>query len=149
MKGVLIVAEKKVKAKTKTKKTSTKKHAGGRPSVMTEAVLQKLEFAFLKGLSDREACQLADISMQTLYNYCNKHPEYFERKELLKERPKIQAKLNVADGIESGDIELSKWYLERKARDEFSTKQEVGLTGEVNNPLSGLTTEELKKLLKK
>lgn len=146
------MAEKKVKAKTKTKtktkKTSTKKHAGGRPTKMTETVIKKLELAFLKGLSDREACQFADITMQTLYNYCNKHPEYFERKELLKERPKIQAKLNVAEGIENGDIELSKWYLERKAKDEFSTKQEVGLTGEVNNPLAGLTTEELKKLLK-
>lgn len=144
------MAEKKVKAKKpKAKKTSTKKHAGGRPSVMTKDMLQKLELAFLKGLSDRQACHFADISLQTLYNYCNKHPEYFERKEQLKLNPTIQAKLNVAEGIESGDVELSKWYLERKAKDEFSTKQEVGLSGEVNNPLSGLTTEELKKLLKK
>lgn len=151
MKGVLKVAEKKAKTKKTTAKKATtkKKNAGGRPSIMTETVLKKLEFAFLRGLSDREACHFADISLQTLYNYCNKHPEYFERKELLKEHPKTQAKLNVAAGIECGDIELSKWYLERKAKDEFSTKQEVDLSGEVNNPLSGLTTAELKKLINK
>lgn len=130
------------------KKTVKKRKSGaGRPTVMTESTIKKLEYAFLKGMSDKEACIFADITQQTLYNYCNAHPEYFERKELLKEMPKVKAKINIVEGIENGDTELSKWYLERKAKDEFSTKQDVDVSGSLNNPFEGLTTEELKKLI--
>ena len=97
----------------------------GRPSVMTDAVIGKLEFYFAKGLSDREACLIVDIHPSTLYDYCEKHPEFAERKELLKEKPKTKAKLNLANAIENEDRDVSKWYLERKAKDEFSTKQEI------------------------
>lgn len=102
----------------------------GRPTVMTEAVLFKLETLFAQGLSDREACLIADISTSAFYNYCEENPDFKERKELLKDKPKIKAKLNIAESIEKGDIDDSKWYLERKAKDEFSTKQEIA--GDIN-----------------
>lgn len=97
----------------------------GRPTVMTEAVLNKLTFAFARGLTDREACLYADISTTTLYDYCTENPAFAEQKELLKEQPKMRAKLNVTDAIENNDKDMSKWYLERKAKDEFSAKQEI------------------------
>lgn len=97
----------------------------GRPTVMTEAMISKLELLFSQGLSDREACLIADISTTALYDYCTANPEFAERKELLKDNPKIKAKLNIAEAIEAKDIDMSKWYLERKAKDEFSTKQEI------------------------
>lgn len=121
---------------------------GGRPKKITKAVLQKLEEGFLKGLTDRECCFYADISPGTLYNYCKEHPEFLERKELLKSNIKVKAKFNLANEIEKGDMDLSLWYLERKCKDEFSLKQEVEMSGSVNNPFAGLTTEELKKLAK-
>jgi hypothetical protein len=97
----------------------------GRPTVMTEETLQKLEYAFLRGLTDVEACLYADIGTTTLYNYCEENPEFRERKEELKQHPTAQAKLNVTEAIENGDEDISKWWLERKAKDEFSTKQEI------------------------
>ncbi len=97
----------------------------GRPTVMTDAVIGKLEELFARGLSDREACLVADVNPSTLYAYCNSHPDFAERKELLKEQPKLQAKLNVEREIQEGNVDISKWYLERKAKDEFSTKQEI------------------------
>lgn len=97
----------------------------GRPTVMTEDVLQKLEFAFMRGLTDLEACLFANIGTTTLYNYCEENPEFRERKEELKKNPTAKAKLNVYEAIENKDVDVSKWYLERKAKDEFSTKQEV------------------------
>lgn len=124
-----------------------KKNPGGRPKKITAAVLQKLEYGFMKGLSDRQCCKFADISPATLYNYCNKHPEFLERKEMLKENPTIQAKLNIVESIESGNVDDSKWYLERKCKEEFSLRQEVGLSGNVNNPLEGLTTEEIRQMI--
>lgn len=97
----------------------------GRPTVMTKAMIGKLELLFAKGLSDREACLIANISPSTLYDYCTENPEFAERKELLKEQVKTTAKLNIAEAIEKADVDVSKWYLERKAKEEFSTKQEI------------------------
>lgn len=141
------MSEKKKTSKPKKASSGKRKPGAGRPTKMTESTLKKLEYAFLKGMSDREACLFADITEPTLYAYCNAHPEFSKRKELLKERPKVQAKINIVEGIENGDTELSKWYLERKAKDEFSTKQDIDVSGEINNPFEGLTTEELKKLI--
>ena len=97
----------------------------GRPTVMTEEALQKLEYAFMRGLNDVEACLYANIGTTTLYNYCTEHEDFRERKEELKKQPTAQAKLNVYEAIEKKDVDVSKWYLERRAKDEFSTKQEI------------------------
>ena len=106
----------------------------GRPTVMTEAVLQKLEYGFLKGLTDEQCCVYAEISTSTLYNYCNENPEFLERKEQLKNNPSVKAKLNIVEAIEEGNVDISKWYLERREKNEFSTKQEVAadLKADVN-----------------
>jgi hypothetical protein len=98
---------------------------GGRPTVMTDEVIQKLEYAFIHGLTDLEACLYANISKSTLYNYCEENPAFLERKEALKQHPTAKARLNVTEAIENGDEDLSKWWLERKAKDEFSTKQTI------------------------
>ena len=97
----------------------------GRPTVMGSETLGKLEYAFLKGLSDRQACLYAGINPDSLYEYCKNHPDYSDRKELLKEQPKIRAKLIISDKLDEGDPEIAKWYLERRAKDEFSLRQEV------------------------
>lgn len=100
----------------------------GRPSVMTAEVLQKLEHGFSRGLTDKEACCYAGISESTLYNYGNENPDFLERKELLKEQPKMKAKFVIYDALEEGNLITARWYLERKAKDEFSTKQEADLS---------------------
>jgi hypothetical protein len=105
----------------------------GRPTVMTEETIQKLEYAFMRGLTDLEACLYANISKSTLYNYCEENPEFMERKEELKQHPTAKARLNVTEAIENGNEDLSKWWLERKAKSEFSTKQEV--SAEVDNKI--------------
>lgn len=102
-----------------------KRSNAGRPTVMTEEVLRKLEYGFIKGLTDEQCCCYADISHTALYDYCNKNPDFAERKEQLKRNPAIKAKLNITESIENGDIDNSKWYLERKEKAEFSTRQEV------------------------
>lgn len=129
------------------KKKTTAKNKGGRPTVFTKDTLQKLEAAFIVGYSDEKACFIADISTSALYEYCNKNPKFKERKELLKSTPELNAKRNIAEGIANGDVDLSKWYLERKCKEEFSTKQDVGVSGSINNPFENLTTVELKELV--
>lgn len=98
----------------------------GQPTIMTELTLKVLDEAFSNGATDREACFLAEISQQTLYNYQKEHPEYVERKESLKEMTKYQAKLVVKQAIVENKVDTAEWYLERKGKDEgFSTRQEL------------------------
>lgn len=99
----------------------------GRPTIMTEVVLGKLEEAFAYGASDKEACFYAGINPDTLYEYQKKQPEYAERKEALKLRPILAARKKVVEAIEA-DVKNAQWYLERKA--EFGMKQTI----EIKNP---------------
>jgi hypothetical protein len=71
----------------------------GRPTKMTHETLAKLEHAFLLGCTDSEACLFSNISHQTLYNYQEKHPEFVERKALLKKNPVLQARKSLMNGI--------------------------------------------------
>ena len=101
------------------------KNKVGRPTVMTPETVSKLEYGFMKGLTDAECCLYAGICKQALYDYCAKNPEFTDRKEQLKKQPSVRAKINVVESIENGDIDMSRWYLERKNKDEFSLKQEI------------------------
>lgn len=108
----------------------------GRKTIMTPEKIVLLEQAFSLGCSDLEACFHADIGKTTLYNYQNEHPEFVERKEQLKERLVLQARSVVADALFKEDKETAKWYLERKKKGEFSTRQEMtGEDGESLQPL--------------
>ena len=110
------------------------KSKAGRPAIVDEIVLQKLEEAFSIGATDIEACGRAGISTSTLYNYQEAHPEFLERKNYLKDMPKYQARYNIVEAIKEGDKDMSKWYAERKVKEEFSTRQET--TGKDGEPLS-------------
>jgi len=98
------------------------KNKGGRPTVMKDEILQKLESVFSYGAPDDEACVYADISPSTLYNYQKQHPEFLERKRLLKNRPILKARQTVVDNL--GDPKVAQWFLEHKAKQEFSIRTE-------------------------
>ena len=95
-----------------------------RPTVMTPEVIAKLEEAFAWGCSDIEACLWADIAPATLYQYQEKNPAFTERKAALKEKPVLLARKAVVKAIQQGDKVTALAYLDRKKKDEFSTKVE-------------------------
>lgn len=102
----------------------------GRPTIMTESTLKKLEDAFANGASDLQACFLADISSQTLYNYQKEHPDFIERKQKLKDMIAYRAKLRINEAIDGEEKpETAKWYLERKDK-EFKAKSETDITSQ-------------------
>lgn len=102
----------------------------GAPTVMTQEVIDKLEQAFLLGCTDIEACLAADIAEKTLYNYQEKHPEFLQRKNRLKENPVYKARRSVVNALDK-DPDLALKYLERKKKMEFSLRSEItGADGE-------------------
>ena len=107
----------------------------GRPTVMTPEIISKLEEAFSIGATDKEAIFVANISSTTFYKYCQENPEFAERKERLKDMPKYKARKNIVDKINSGDVPTSQWYAERKAKEEFSNRTDLNLSGELKSKI--------------
>lgn len=107
--------------------------------------------AWADGLSDREACFRASKEMtvmlkpDTVRQWKKDNPEIGELCEFLKDDLKAAAKQNVARTLRSGDKDgkMSRWYLEHKCPDEFSTKSAVAFEGAVVE----LTLEEKEKAL--
>lgn len=102
----------------------------GRPTVMTPEAVGKLEDAFSKGCTITEACLLADISRDSYYDYIKLNPDFSNKVEMLREKPAMHARMNIAASILGGDLTDSKWYLERKKKSEFSSSTNVNLGGQ-------------------
>ena len=94
------------------------------PSKMTPETIQKLEMAFANSFTDTEACLYAGIWLSTLYDYCKANPKFSDKKEALKKKPNLKAKQNIIQSMNDWNIQDSKRWLERKSKDEFSTKVE-------------------------
>lgn len=107
----------------KTTQAEKPKKSAGRPTVMTEATVKKLEEVFAIGGTDEEACFYADISKQTLYDYQKLKPEFIDRKEALKAKPILKARQTIVRGLD--DSKNAQWYLERKLKKEFTQRQEL------------------------
>jgi hypothetical protein len=115
---------------------------------MTDLVVKKLEEAFALGCTDLEACFYADITKQTLYTYQQTHDEFLDRKELLKQRPVLEARKSVIRHLES-DGKLAIRYLERKLSNEFSlrTQVEVNPESERLRTVRSMSMEEIEDKL--
>lgn len=108
------------KAERKRRKQSLN---GGRPTVFTKEVMDKLDEAFSWGCTDAEAALHANITFDALQKHCYRHPDFVHRRNQLKETPNIRARQSVLMGF-ADNPDLALKYLERKKKDEFSTKQE-------------------------
>ena len=119
----------------------------GRPTKLTQEVVDKLAYAFSIGATVGEACFYSDISRDAYYNWVKSNPKLNDRFQQLKERPVFEARESVIKAFKR-DPNLALKYLERKAKAEFSLRTETDLTtkGESINPYAALSIEELKKL---
>ena len=121
----------------------------GRPNTVTSEdglnfeafVLLKLEEAFQKGMNNRQACFLANVSERVFYDVLSKNEELSHRFESMKENTNIIAKNNIHSKLLDGDVDTSKWQLEKRQKEEYSSKQELDMTSK-GEKIGALTTEE-------
>ena len=90
------------------------KNKGGRPTKMTPELIGKLEDAFTWGCTDTEACCFADIACSTLYDYCEKNPQFSERKEKLKNMPVMKAKRIQMSELDQESVSQANKVIDRK-----------------------------------
>lgn len=91
---------------------------------MSDESLKKLEEAFLLDCTIWEACFCADISERTYYNRVDSNPDLLQRFEALRQNPVYKARKTVIQALEK-DPDIALKYLERKRKNEFSTRSEV------------------------
>jgi len=124
-------------------------YIGLKPSELTETQWRIVVDAWENGLSDREASfrvtkeSKFPLKESELRKILKDRPEVAELRDFLHSDIISQAKLNIREKIKEGDIATSKWYLERKNADEFSTKAAVAFEGAITD----LSIEEKEKKL--
>jgi hypothetical protein len=94
---------------------------GGRPTVITKDAVRKLEQALKDGLSVSEACFVSGIGKRTFYDHKATDAKFARTMELAKAYVALRAKKVVVKAIDDGNLTAAKWYLERKARNEFGS----------------------------
>lgn len=139
-------------AKSTTKKKPAKKNKGGRPTVFTEEVIRKLEFAFSNDFNDREASHYAGIAPQTLSDKFGRDPEFSDRMRVFKDKTRQKAKMVIHGALAAGDVKTAQWYAEHRMNDEYSDKTVNDVTAKVDakvatTPFDGMTKEEIRELL--
>ena len=97
---------------------------------ITIETLMDLKTAFLVGATQNEACEYAGITPQGYLYWKRNMPEHLrERWDFLQSKWQndliLQARQSIREHIK--DPMTSKWYLERKRRDEFATRTEQEL----------------------
>ena len=111
------------------------KSKAGRKTVMTPETVNKLEDAFRWGCTDAEACLHADISKQTLYNYCDKNKGFLDRKELLKDQPMLKAKEIQFNTLQENSLPQANKVIDRREG------RKLQLSGDIENPLTLIIKE--------
>jgi hypothetical protein len=104
--------------------TEPKKKKRGRPTLFTNEVLQKIRYYSANDITPYQMAPLLGLGVSTIYGYLENHADFSEEIEALRESTKVKAKIVIVDAIQDGDVKVAQWYLERKARDEYSTKIE-------------------------
>jgi hypothetical protein len=106
------------------------KHAAARGSLkkseqgITPGQMKRVEEAWGYEWPDTKACDYAGITIGKLRTVYEKDPELRKKRDILKSQGKYIAKKNVVESLQDGDIQTTRWFLERRDRD-YSNKTQV------------------------
>lgn len=92
----------------------------------TPEVVNRLNEGLLMGLTIDQACTYAGIHRDTYYDWCKKVKGFQEQMERAQLNPFLKAKQTIFNNLDKTDV--AQWYLEHKARQEFSTRTETDFT---------------------
>lgn len=114
--------------KAPKKRRKAKKNPGGRPTVITPDVVQKLEEAFKIDATDEEACAYANISGSTFYDHMKKNKPFSERIRAAQRYPFLIMKKVVVKAANEGDGKLAMKWLQNRQRDRYHERVDQQLT---------------------
>lgn len=130
-------------------KTKEVPYKGMKPENVSDKAWCSVIEAWTNGLSDREASFRASkyddvrLTEADIKGWIKSNPDISELKEYLYADLVSEAKLTIAEAIKAKDIKTVKWYLERKASNEFSSKASLAF----ENAVVELTLADKEKAL--
>jgi len=101
-----------------------KKKITGRPTVITDAVVSKLIASFQNGLTIRQACWQSGISHEAYYQRIKADQHFADTMARAQQLPSMTARTNITKAIKGGDTGASKWWLEKKTKQEVISQNE-------------------------
>jgi len=102
--------------------------------------------AYRMDFSGLQACLYAGITKDQLDHFRDVHPHFNSLIPILRESVSLKAKNNLVRKIADSkviDVETSKWWLERKCRGEFATKNETRHS--IGSDIEDLDEDQLEK----
>lgn len=99
---------------------SIRTQKAGRPSVINEEIIRKLEVTIASGMSISASCHFSGISTSTFYEHKALDKEFANRMRWAEEWATFRARQVILQAIDNGDIACARFWLERKARAEFA-----------------------------
>lgn len=118
---------------------------------LTPEVIAKLKQAFAIDASIEQACYYAEIHQSTYQRWLKKYPILREEFARMRHKLPLKSKSNIAGLIETGDIGLSKWFLERRESEEYGEKIKHSgevLAGDIAHPEDEALRIEFREKLK-
>lgn len=104
----------------------------GRPTVMTDEVIRKIEEVAALDGSVAEMAYYAGIHPDTVYAHMKSNPEFSDRITALRNRPVLKARQTVTKALDDPTFAFK--YLEKKAKKEFGNSLELSGDINVNGP---------------
>lgn len=90
------------------------KNVNGRPTVITDECVKKLEDMLRLGCTDKASCAYAEISRESFYNRIQKDDTFRDRMENARNYAIIASRQIIIQKIlKEKDPEYAKWYLEK------------------------------------
>lgn len=101
---------------------------------LTPEVVKKLKEAFAIGATVKQACQYAEISERSYYNWTEKNPILLHEFERMRQILPLAAKANIAAGVQTlKDIGLSRWLLEKNEPDLYGETLTLKHQGDIGS----------------
>lgn len=101
------------------------------PKGADKEIFEKILEAWREGLSDREACFHASPDMKftikELREWYAEEPRLFDLRDGLKGGRLTKARRVVNKAIDEGNEKTARWFLEKKAPEEFGTKAQISI----------------------
>lgn len=119
----------------------------GQPTVVTPEVVSLLVTSFQDGLNVTQACWQANISRDTYYSHYNSDPEFSDKMDRARQFLSMNGRKKVKEAMIKGDMKTIRWFLERRDKDDFSSRTEV--TGRNGKPLGATLDPDEKARLDK
>lgn len=100
-------------------------------TTITSKEIELLEYYFTHWFTDEEACLEANVPTSTFYLYCRNNPEWADRRQILKKKQVMKAKLLVSKNLEAEKDDYIKMvYQEDKRQERAKIKVDLWVSTE-------------------